>query len=168
MELYRGTRLSIEKREVTLPGGKVVERVMVHPGDAVAILPVIGDASCYLLRQFRFAVGDYIYEAPAGTLNPGESPLNTARRELIEETGFQADTFIPRGFIFTTPGFTDERIHLFEAHTLTPSCKYEKDEDEVIEVQKVTFTELGAMIADGRINDAKTICLAYRCIGERK
>jgi ADP-ribose pyrophosphatase len=168
MELYRGTRLSIEKREVTLPGGKVVERVMVHPGDAVAILPVIGDASCYLLRQFRFAVGDYIYEAPAGTLNPGESPLDTARRELIEETGFQADTFIPRGFIFTTPGFTDERIHLFEAHTLTPSCKYEKDEDEVIEVQKVTFTELGAMIADGRINDAKTICLAYRCIGERK
>jgi ADP-ribose pyrophosphatase len=168
MELYRGARLSIEKREVTLPGGKVVERVMVHPGDAVAILPVIGDASCYLLRQFRFAVGDYIYEAPAGTLNPGESPLDTARRELIEETGFQADTFIPRGFIFTTPGFTDERIHLFEAHTLTPSCEYEKDEDEVIEVEKVTFTELGAMISDGRINDAKTICLAYRCIGERK
>jgi ADP-ribose pyrophosphatase len=168
MELYRGTRLSIEKREVTLPGGKVVERVMVHPGDAVAILPVIGDASCYLLRQFRFAVGDYIYEAPAGTLNHGESPLDTARRELIEETGFKADTFIPRGFIFTTPGFTDERIHLFEAHTLTPSCEYEKDEDEVIEVEKVTFTELGAMISDGRINDAKTICLAYRCIGERK
>jgi ADP-ribose pyrophosphatase len=168
MELYRGTRLSIEKREVTLPGGKVVERVMVHPGDAVAILPVIGDASCYLLRQFRFAVGDYIYEAPAGTLNPGESPLNTARRELIEETGFQADTFIPRGFIFTTPGFTDERIHLFEAHTLTPSCEYEKDEDEVIEVVKVTFTELDAMISDGRINDAKTICLAYRCIGVKK
>jgi ADP-ribose pyrophosphatase len=168
MDIYRGTRLSIEKREVTLPGGKVVERVMVHPGDAVAILPVIGDASCYLLRQFRFAVGDYLYEAPAGTLNPGESPLDTARRELIEETGFQADVFIPRGFIFTTPGFTDERIHLFEAHTLTPSCEYEKDEDEVIEVVKVTFAELDAMISDGRISDAKTICLAYRCIGERK
>ncbi len=168
MELYRGTRLSIEKREVTLPGGKVVERVMVHPGDAVAILPVIGDASCYLLRQFRFAVGEYIYEAPAGTLNPGESPLDTARRELIEETGFQADTFISRGYILTTPGFTDERIHLFEAHNLTPSCEYEKDEDEVIEVVKVAFTELDAMISDGRINDAKTICLAYRCIGEKK
>ena len=168
MELYRGTRLTIEKREITLPGGKVVERVMVHPGNAVAILPVIGDASCYLLRQFRFAVGEYIYEAPAGTLNPGESPLDTARRELIEETGFQADTFIPRGFIYTTPGFTDERIHLFEAHNLTPSCEYEKDEDEVIEVVKVTFAELDAMIADGRISDAKTICLAYRCLGERK
>jgi len=168
MEIYRGKRLSIEKREVTLPGGKVVERVMVHPGDAVAILPVIGDASCYLLRQFRFAVGEYIYEVPAGTLNPGESPLDTARRELIEETGFRADMFIPRGFIFTTPGFTDERIHLFEAHTLTPSCEYEKDEDEVIEVVKVTFAELDAMIADGRISDAKTICLAYRCLGERK
>jgi len=168
MEIYRGKRLSIEKREVTLPGGKVVERVMVHPGDAVAILPVIGDASCYLLRQFRFAVGEYIYEVPAGTLNPGESPLDTARRELIEETGFRADMFIPRGFIFTTPGFTDERIHLFEAHTLTPSCEYEKDEDEVIEVVKVTFAELDAMIADGRISDAKTICLAYRSLGERK
>jgi ADP-ribose pyrophosphatase len=168
MELYRGKRLSIEKREVTLPGGKVVDRVMVHPGDAVAILPVRGDASCYLIRQFRFAVGDTIYEAPAGTINPGESPLDSAHRELIEETGFQAETFIPRGFIYTTPGFTDERIHLFEAHNLTPSCEYEKDDDEVIEVVKVTFTELSEMISDGRISDAKTICLAYRCISERK
>jgi ADP-ribose pyrophosphatase len=167
MELYRGKRLSIEKREITLPGGKVVDRVVVHPGDAVAILPVRGDGSCYLIRQFRFAVGDFIYEAPAGTLNPGESPLETAHRELIEETGFQAETFIPRGFIYTTPGFTDERIYLFEAHNLTPSCESEKDEDEVIEVVKVSFAELSAMIADGRISDAKTICLAYRCTGER-
>jgi ADP-ribose pyrophosphatase len=167
MDLYRGKRLTIEKKEITLPGGRVLDRVVVHPGDAVAILPVRGDESCYLIRQYRFAVGDYIYEAPAGTLNPGESPLETAHRELIEETGFQAETFIPRGFIYTTPGFTDERIYLFEAHNLTPSCEFEKDEDEVIEVVKVSFAELSAMIADGRISDAKTICLAYRCTGER-
>ncbi|MBP1928601.1 ADP-ribose pyrophosphatase [Methanolinea mesophila] len=168
MEIYRGTRLSIEKREITLPDGKVVDRVVVHPGDAVAILPVRGDSSCYLIRQYRFAVGDFIYEAPAGTLDPGESPLDTAHRELIEETGFQAETLIPRGFIYTTPGFTDERIYLFEAHNLTPSCEFEQDEDEVIEVVKVTFAEIAAMITDGRISDAKTICLVYRCLGERR
>ena len=165
MYIYEGKRLCIEKKMVPLPKGGFVERLVVHPGDAVAILPLRGDSGVYLIRQYRYAIDQYIYEAPAGTLNPGEDPLDTARRELIEETGFQAETFISRGFIYTTPGFTDEKIHLFEAHSLTPSCKYEKDEDEIIEVQKVEQNELFGMIADGRICDAKTICLAYRCLG---
>lgn len=165
MYIYEGKRLSVEKRRVTLPTGGFVERIVVHPGDAVAILPIRGDSAVYLIRQYRYAIDQYIYEAPAGTLNPGEDPLDTARRELIEETGFQAGTFIPRGFIYTTPGFTDEKIHLFEAHSLTPSCEYEKDEDEIIEVQKVEQKELFGMIESGKICDAKTICLVYRCLG---
>lgn len=164
MELYRGKRLSVERKTVLLPGGKQVERVLVHPGNAVAILPVSDDGNCFLLRQYRFAIGKYICEAPAGTLEPGESPLETARRELIEETGMQGGTFIDRGFILTTPGFTDERIYLFEARDLSPSTDYEKDEDEVIEVFRVPITELPGMVSDGRISDAKTIALIFRCL----
>ena len=86
MELYRGSRLSVEKIRVRMPDGQERDRVVVHPGDAVAVLPFTTDSGCYLIRQFRFAIGQYILEAPAGTLNPGESPDETAYRELIEET----------------------------------------------------------------------------------
>ncbi len=164
MELYRGKRLSIEKKQVRLASGKEVERVVVHPGDAAAVLPVRADGCCYLLRQFRYAIGEYILEVPAGTMRAGERPEDTARRELIEETGLQAETLIDRGFILTTPGFTDERIFLFEAHGLSPSCLYQKDEDEDIELLKVSLSDVPDMIRDGRISDAKTIALAYRCL----
>jgi len=164
MELYHGKRLTIERRNVLLPGGKEVERVLVHPGDAVAVLPIRADACCYLIRQYRFAIDDYIYEAPAGTMVSGERPGETARRELIEETGLQAETFIDRGFIYTTPGFTDERIFLFEALGLSPSCEFAKDDDEVIEVIKVRLADLSEMVLDGRISDAKTIALIFRCL----
>jgi ADP-ribose pyrophosphatase len=164
VELYRGKRLMIEKKTIRLAGGKEVERVLVHPGDAVAVLPVRADSCCYLISQYRFAIDDYIYEAPAGTLNPGERPLEAARRELIEETGLQAETFVERGFIYTTPGFTDERIFLFEAFGLSPSCEYVRDEDEVIEVIKVPLADLPEMVSDGRISDAKTIALIFRCL----
>lgn len=163
MEIYHGNRLVVEKNTFRLPNGNDVERIVVRPGNAVAILPVRGDSSCYLLKQYRFAVGDYIYEAPAGTLNPGENPKDAAHRELIEETGYQAETFIERGFIYTTPGYTDEKIYLFEAHNLTPSCEFEKDADEIIEVVTASMTELRRMAKDGRISDAKTICLIDRC-----
>ncbi|KQC09996.1 MAG: NUDIX hydrolase [Methanolinea sp. SDB] len=166
MEIYHGNRLIVEKKAYQLPNGKEVERIVVRPGHAVAILPIRGDSSCYLLKQYRFAIGEYIYEAPAGTLNPGESPRDAAHRELIEETGFQAGILVERGFIYTTPGFTDERIYLFEAHNLTPSCEFEKDDDEIIEVVTVSIPELRLMTQDGRISDAKTICLVERCTGD--
>jgi ADP-ribose pyrophosphatase len=166
MELYRGKRLSVERKTIRLPGGKDVERVLVHPGDAVAVLPIRADASCYLLRQYRFAIDEYIYEAPAGTMNPGERPLDTARRELIEETGLQASAFIDRGYIHTTPGFSDERIFLFEALGLSPSCEFSKDEDEVIEVIKLPLADLPRMVVDGSISDAKTIALIFRCLAD--
>ncbi|MDD1715813.1 MAG: NUDIX hydrolase [Methanolinea sp.] len=164
-DLYRGRRLSVERVTFPLPTGKSVEKIVVHPGNAVAMLPLAADGTCYLIRQYRFAIGTYILEAPAGTLNPGEEPLGAAHRELIEETGYRAGVMTPRGFIYTTPGFTDERIYLYEARDLSPSDLYKKDEDEVIELAPVHREELRAMIMDGRIVDAKTISLIFRCFG---
>jgi ADP-ribose diphosphatase len=164
MEIFRGRRLWIETKEVRIPNGVIKEKVIVHPGHAVAILPFDGDR-CKLLKQYRYAIGQHIYEAPAGTMEPGEDPDTTAQRELIEETGFQAGLLTPKGFIYTTPGFTDEKIFLFEARDLSPSQEFCRDEDEVIEVVDVPIRDLDAMIRNGTICDAKTICLVYRCLG---
>ena len=163
MEIFRGRRLWIERTQIQLPNGMEREKVIVHPGNAVAILPVNGDR-CKLLRQYRYAVGQYIYEAPAGTMEEGEDPMETAHRELIEETGFRAATIVPKGFIYTTPGFTDERIFLYLARDLSPSDEYGKDEDEVIEVVDVALQDIPGMIRDGTICDAKTICLVYHSL----
>jgi ADP-ribose pyrophosphatase len=164
MEIFRGRRLWIEKRTIRLPHGAEREKIIVHPSNAVAILPIQGDR-CKLLKQYRYAIDQYIFEAPAGTMEPGEDPQNTAGRELIEETGFTAKTIIPKGFIYTTPGYTDEKIFLFEARGLSPSDEYGKDEDEIIEVNDIPLSDLNAMIIDGTIVDAKTICLIHRCLG---
>jgi len=164
MEIFRGRRLWIEKRMILLPKGIEREKLIVHPSNAVAILPLNGDR-CKLLKQYRYAINQYIFEAPAGTMEPGEDPLETARRELIEETGFTAKTIIEKGFIFTTPGYTDEKIFLFEARDLSPSQEYGKDEDEVIEVVNIAISDLNGMIKNGTIVDAKTICLIHHCLG---
>lgn len=164
MEIFRGRRLWIEKRAIRFPNNIEKERVIVHPSNAVAILP-LNDERCKLLKQYRYAIDQYIYEAPAGTMEPGEDPLKTAHRELIEETGFSAGTIIQKGFIYTTPGYTDEKIYLFEARDLSPSQEYKKDDDEIIEVVDIPTKDLAPMIHDGIIVDAKTICLIYHCLG---
>jgi ADP-ribose pyrophosphatase len=164
MEIFRGRRLWIEQRDIVLPNGLERQKVIVHPSNAVAILPIEGE-QCRLIRQYRYAIDDYILEAPAGALEQGEDPLEAAARELIEETGFMAQVIEPRGFIISTPGYTDEKIFLYEARDLSPSREYEKDEDEVIEVLDVPLKNLNQMIRDDTIVDAKTICLIHRCLG---
>jgi ADP-ribose pyrophosphatase len=162
MEIFRGRRLWIESRMIRLPNGIEREKVIVHPSNAVVILPIEGKR-CKLVKQYRYAIDQYILEAPAGTMEPGEDPLQTAYRELIEETGFAAKKMLEKGFIFTTPGYTDEKIFLFEARDLFPSKEYGKDEDEIIEVMDVAIRDLPEMIRNGTIIDAKTICLIHRC-----
>ena len=164
MEIFRGRRLWIEQRNVRLPNGLERQKVIVHPSNAVAILPIEG-GRCKLIRQYRYTIDDYIFEAPAGALETGEDPLAAAGRELIEETGFTAQIIEPRGFIITTPGYTDEKIYLYEAHGLSPSQEFDQDDDEVIEVVDIPVRDLNQMIRDGTIVDAKTICLIHRCLG---
>ncbi|NLX49919.1 MAG: NUDIX hydrolase [Methanospirillum sp.] len=162
-EIWRGRRLWVEQRQVEVPSG-TKRFVVVHPGGAVAVLPVDGD-EVVLIRQYRAAIGDWILEAPAGTLEEGESPEDCAARELIEETGLAAAGLVPLGAVYTTPGFSDEVIHLYLAHGLSPSNAFEPDEDEQIEVVRVSADEVRAMARDGRIRDAKTICLVHRGLG---
>lgn len=164
--IYQGRKLSIELRTIDLPNGRTKETIIVHPGGAVAMLPCDGD-DCYLIRQFRPAIGGYIYEAPAGTMEPGEDPKETASRELIEEIRMRSTDIIPRGVIMTSPGYTDEVLHLYEARNLIPADDYDPDDDEVIEVVKISRKEAEAMAQDGRIIDAKTISLLFRCRKER-
>ncbi|TAJ45697.1 NUDIX hydrolase [Methanofollis fontis] len=161
-EIYRGRRLSVNLERITLPDGSERERVVVRPGNAAVMLPLEGE-HCYLIRQYRFAIDGWIYEAPAGTLEEGEDPVETARRELVEECGLAAEEMIPHGFIYTTPGFSDERIYLYEARGLSPSSEFTPDDDEQIEVVRLPVADLMAMCRDGRITDAKTIAIAYRC-----
>jgi ADP-ribose pyrophosphatase len=164
MEIFRGRRLWIEQRNVSLPNGLKRQKVIVHPSHAVAILPIEGER-CKLIRQYRYAIDDYIFEAPAGTLEAGEDPIEAAGRELIEEIGFAAQIIESKGFIITTPGYTDEKIFLYEARGLIPSQEFDKDEDEVIEVVDIYLMDLNKMILDGTLVDAKTICLIHRCLG---
>jgi ADP-ribose pyrophosphatase len=165
--IYRGRRLSVEKRAIRAKDGTTRERVLVRPSDAAAVLP-LQDNTGYLIRQYRFAIDQYLYEVPAGTMDPGETPEQTAVRELREETGFTTGRLIPRGFVFTTPGFTTERIYLFEARDLSLADNPSLDEDEEIELAPFSRGDLVMMIEDGRICDAKTICLIHRCLGWKK
>lgn len=167
MEIYRSRRLWIEKERFTLPDGRKRDAVIVHPGDAVVILPC-DDNSCLLIRQWRVPIQRYIYEAPAGTMEEGKDPIITARRELIEETGMDADILIPRGYLYTTPGFTDERLWLFEARELTPSTEFSMDDDEIIHPCRFTWNQVKEMIMTGEIMDAKTICIFFRCLNSGK
>lgn len=164
MDLYHGKRLIVEKKLFSLPNGQTREGVVVRPRGAVAILPIDGKY-CYLINQWRFAIDQYILEVPAGTMEPDEDPLETARRELIEETGLSAGKLVPRGFIFTTPGFSDERIFIYEARDLTPSQEFSPDDDEIIQPMRLLLSDLHQMILDGEIVDAKTIACFFRCTG---
>lgn len=155
-EIYRGRVVNLDVETVTLPNGTTVElEIIRHPG-AVAIVPLKGDGTVLLIRQYRHAAGGYIYEVPAGKLDPGEDPRHCAARELEEEIGHRASSLTPMLTFFTTPGFTDEVIHLFLATGLTPGTQ-NLDHDEVLEVVTMPLDEAIQRIADGTIRDAKTI-----------
>ena len=164
--IYNSPRFCIEKKAYTLPDGTAKQGIVISPRDAVAIMPVSKD-TCFLLKQYRFSIDEYIYEVPAGAIEQGETPEEAAHRELIEETGFSAKQLIPHGFIYLAPGYSTERLWLYEATDLAPSDQYKKDDDEIIEVIELDICEMLAMMREGDIVDAKTIALAMLCFGGR-
>lgn len=154
--IYRGRIITLYKERVRLPNGRVAELDIIrHPG-ACAIIPVTDKGEIILVRQFRFAAGGYIYEIPAGTLKKNENPLSCARRELIEETGFAAKRWKKLISIKTTPGFTNEVIHIYLAKGLITK-KMCHDFDEVMTVKKIPMAKIKKMILNGKIVDSKTL-----------
>jgi ADP-ribose pyrophosphatase len=164
---WSGHTIRVRVDEVERPnGGRTTRDVVEHPG-AVAILAWDGSRVA-MVRQWRHATGRELLEIPAGTLEPDEPPDETARRELVEEAGLTAATWVFGPTFYTAPGFCDELMHLFLATDLT-SVPAEADEDEVIEGSWMTLDDALAAVDDGRIMDAKTIAgigwLARRLAG---
>ena len=161
--VHTGRVFDFTVENVTFADGFTVDlEVIRHPG-AAAVVALTDDRQVLMLRQYRHAVGDYIWEIPAGTFNGREEPLACARRELIEETGYQASLWEPMGAVTPLAGYSDERIHLFLARGLAPA-EQSLDPDEILEVHCVPLESVSRMIADGRIEDAKTIAALFRTL----
>ena len=160
-EVFRGRTVRLDVDTVRLPNGRQMDFEMVrHPG-AAAVVPLADDGQVLLVRQYRYATGGWILEVPAGKLDGGEAPEECARREVEEETGFRPRHLEPLGWIWTSPGFTDERIWLFLARGLEAS-RQELGQDEVLSLERVPFERAVAMAAGGEISDAKSICALLR------
>ncbi len=154
--IYKGKVVVLNVDRVTLPNGATVDlEVIRHPG-AAAIVPMKDDKTVILIRQFRHAAGGFIYEIPAGKLNPGEDPRDCAARELEEEIGYRASSFELLTSIFTAPGFADEVIHIYKGTGLTKG-RQKLDHDEVLNVVELPIEKAIAQIQDGTIRDGKTI-----------
>ncbi len=158
---WSGRLLAVDVDAIRAPDGTELELEMVrHPG-AAAVVPLLSDPDAedptvLLLRQYRYAAGGMLWEIPAGVLEVGEQPVECARRELREEAGAEAERIEHLVSIFTTPGFTDERIHLFLATGLRAGAAT-PNPDELIEVAPRPLSQALAMIRDGEIQDAKSI-----------
>jgi len=154
--IFKGRVVTLDIDTVTLPNGATIELEMIHHPGAAAVVPMKEDGTVILIRQYRHAAGGYIYEIPAGKLHPGEDPKLCAARELQEEIGYRADSLELLTSILTTPGFTDEVIHIYKGTGLTKG-KQDLDHDEVIEIVELPLEKALTQIIDGTIRDGKTI-----------
>jgi ADP-ribose pyrophosphatase len=155
-QVFDGALLKVYRDRVRLPDGSESGREYIrHPG-AVAIVPLFDDGRVLLERQFRYPHRREFIEVPAGKIDAGEPALATAKRELLEETGYRAEAWTRIGVVHTAIAYTDEAIELFTARKLTLSER-KLDEGEFLEIFAVPFEEAIAMIRDGRITDAKTV-----------
>ncbi|HVM96372.1 MAG TPA: NUDIX hydrolase [Candidatus Acidoferrales bacterium] len=158
-EIYKGRVVDLYLESAELPNGVTVNLEIVrHPG-ASAIVALDDSEAVTLIRQYRYAAGEFIWEIPAGKLD-GEEPGVCAARELREEAGLIAREMIHLGSVLTTPGFTDERIHLFLARGLTAVAQ-ELEADEILTVSRVPLPQALQMIQRGEIQDGKSIVALY-------
>jgi ADP-ribose pyrophosphatase len=159
--IYAGRIFRLDRDLVRFPDhSEAPFDIIRHPG-ASAVLPFLDDPAgadprILLIRQFRHAAGGEIWEIPAGRLEPGEDPVTCARRELEEETGYTAERVEHLVSLYTTPGFTDELIHLYRATGLRPGMAH-READEFMELHELRWSEIDRMIAKGEIQDAKTL-----------
>lgn len=164
--LLTASRFTVQRVTQLLDDGSTISREVVkHPG-AVVIVPVLDDGRICLIRNFRIAVGQELLELPAGTLEPPEPPLETARRELIEETGFRCEKLEPLCEFFMSPGILDEHMYCFLATGLTLGDPA-RERGEQIDNYPVTTSELANLLRNGQIKDSKSLSalLYYAMLG---
>jgi ADP-ribose pyrophosphatase len=166
-EIYKGRIVDLRVERVTLPNGTTIDLELMHHVGASAVAAVDADHRVILLRQYRHATGGYIWELPAGMLaSPTEPPEACAARELREEAGVVAAELRHLGTIFTTPGFCDERIHLFLARGLTETDHGHEPDEVIAEIARVPMSDALTMIRRGEIVDGKTIAGLHLAAGE--
>ena len=171
--VYSGRVVQLDVDTVRFPDGSVGEMEMFRHSGAAAVVPVLSpkdapDPHILLIQQYRYATNGMIWEIPAGRLDGNEEPIACARRELLEETGATAGRIEPLTMIYPTPGFCDERIHLFAAFDLSVEEKNARREaDEFMTVTPFPLSQVLGMINDGVISDAKSICAVLYFAGFR-
>lgn len=158
--IFDGHVIKVKVDDVRLPNGKTAKREIVNHQGAVAVLPLTADGKMITVRQFRKALERSIIEIPAGKLERGEDPLECAKRELEEETGYKANHYEHISSFYTSPGFADEILHLYLATDLVPGDA-KPDEDEFVETIELTIEEAHAKHAAGEIRDAKTVLALF-------
>jgi ADP-ribose pyrophosphatase len=154
--IFEGRVFSVRRHSVKEPGGAQVTREIVHHNGSAIMLPLFDDGRVVLIRQFRLAAGQQLWELPAGSIDKGETPLQTARRELIEETGYRAKSWRKLVQFYPSPGISTEKMTLFLASGIRPGTA-QPEEDEHIEVRPFPWAEALKMIDTGKIRDGKTI-----------
>lgn len=154
--VFKGVRFDVRALDVQTENGKVFKKEFVaHPG-AVVIIPLFSNGDVALIKNKRFAVNEILWELPAGTLEPNEPPLETAKRELLEETGLESSNVSYLMQFFTSPGITNECMWVYLARDLVQK-KQKLDDSEEIEVMRVSFNEALNKIKSNEIKDGKTI-----------
>jgi ADP-ribose pyrophosphatase len=154
--LYKGPVFGVRRDEVLEPGGlRTTREVITHPG-SVVVLPVLPDGRIVLIRQYRHATRQYLWELVAGRIDAGENPRKAAARELIEETGYRARRFKVFLDVFPTPGFLEERMYILLAEGLTAGLAAPEDDEKIIS-RAYTVSELKHLIHRGGLRDAKSV-----------
>lgn len=153
--VYQGKIITVRNDDALLPNGEPCKREIIeHPGGACVLC--VSEKGVLLVKQYRYAYGECVYEIPAGKLEKGEDPMQAAKRELEEEGGVVADKLELLYVIYPTPGYTDEKIYLYEASNCT-FCAAHLDEDEFLTAEFVPLDRVKQMLSSGQINDSKTI-----------
>jgi ADP-ribose pyrophosphatase len=159
--IFQGRAVRLDVDRVRLPNDREAELEIVHHPGAAAVVPVLPDGDVLMIRQYRYATGGWLLEIPAGKLDNGESPETCAGREAEEEVGYRPSRLEPLGWIWSTPGFADEKIWLFLATGLE-STKQGLEEDEVLHIERMSLQEAVEKAANGEIHDAKSAVALLR------
>ena len=154
--IYEGRIITLHVDDIELPdGSKAIREVVEHSG-GVCVVAVDDEINIYMVRQFRYAIGRAVLEIPAGKLEKGEDPLEAAKRELSEETGFTAEKWLSLGEMYPTPGYCSEKLYVYLARNLAAGEAH-LDDGEILTAEKMKLSDVVKMIMDCKISDAKTV-----------